>query len=230
MIETHLNLFDAVVICVLTLSCLFAFFRGFVREVLSLGAWIGAAIVTIYYFPVMAAHLRPHFKSAIGAAGVGTLIIYTGALIGFSLVNAVIIKYVRSGNDVGMLDNAMGFMFGAARGAFLISLGYFLLTIAMPEKDYPIWIKQSVTRPYAEMGAIKLAKVAPEYLREISTLEKKATEEMKDEKKAAEVKSSADKEAGEETDHYKKDKTELKPSSGKAGTSALDRLIGSSDQ
>ena len=53
------------------MSCLFAFFRGFVREVLSLGAWLGAAIVTMYYFPEMAARLKPHFKSAVGAAGVG---------------------------------------------------------------------------------------------------------------------------------------------------------------
>ena len=34
MIETHLNVFDAGVIGIMALSCLFAFFRGFVREVL----------------------------------------------------------------------------------------------------------------------------------------------------------------------------------------------------
>jgi len=185
-IETHLNLFDAIVISILVFSCIFAFFRGFVREILSLGAWIGAAIVTIYYFPAMAAYLKPHFKSAIGAAGVGTLILYTAALIGFSIINAVIMKFVKTGNDIGMLDNAMGFLYGVLRGVFIISLGYFLLTIAMPEKEYPEWLKKSVTRPYAEMGAIKLAKVAPEYLREISTLEKKAVDEMQSSNKTSE--------------------------------------------
>lgn len=226
MIETHLNLFDAAVICILALSCLFAFFRGFVREVLSLGAWIGAAIVTIYYFPAMAAYLKPHFKSAVGAAGVGTLIIYTVALIGFSLINAVIIKFVRSGNDVGMLDNALGFMFGLGRGAFIISLGYFLMTIAMPEKEYPVWLKNSVTRPYAEMGAIKLAKVAPEYLREISTLEKKAIAEVQEAKKEEELKKDADK----ELDHYSQDSGKNKSSGSysKASTNMLDRLINAS--
>lgn len=183
MIETHLNLFDAAVIGVMTLSCLFAFFRGFVREVLSLGAWIGAAIITIYYFPAMANILKPHFKSAMGAAGVGTLIIYTLALIGFSIINTIILKYVKSGTEVGMLDNLMGFMFGAARGALIISLGFFVLTLAMPEKEYPEWLKKSVTRPYAERGAVELAKVAPDYLREISTLEKRATEELQAAKK-----------------------------------------------
>jgi len=183
MIETHLNLFDMAVIGVMVLSCLFAFFRGFVREMLSLGAWLGAALVTVYYFPEVAEKLRPHFKSAIGAAGVGTLGIYTAALLGFSLFNTIILRFVKSGTEVGMLDNLMGLLFGAARGALIVSLGYFLMTIALPEKEYPDWLKKSVTRPYVEQGAIKLAKVAPDYLREISTLEKKAAEELETEKK-----------------------------------------------
>ena len=228
MLETHLNLFDASVIGVLALSCLFAFFRGFVREILSLGAWIGAAIITIYYFPAMAAYLKPHFKSAVGAAGVGTLIIYTIALIGFSIINAVIIKYVRTGNDVGMLDNFMGFVFGLARGAFIISLGYFLLTIAMPEKEYPEWLKQSATRPYAELGAIKLAKVAPEYLREISTLEKKAVDEMDAAKKTSQVSdvenaaSKEDPDKNNDTDAPVKNKD---TGYSKTSTNQLERLI-----
>lgn len=178
MIDTQLNLFDAAVIGVMLLSCLFAFFRGFVREMLSLGAWIGAALVTVYYFPEISAKLRPHFKSSVGATGVATLALYTGSLIGFSILNAVILKFIRSGKEVGMLDNLLGLAFGAARGALLVSLGYFIMTIAMPEKEYPAWLTSSLTRPYAEQGAVVLAQAAPEYLREISTLQKKAAAGM----------------------------------------------------
>lgn len=183
MIETHLNLFDAAVIAVMLLSCLFAFFRGFVREMLSLGAWIGAALVTVYYFPDMAVALRPYFKSQIGATGVGTLAIYTASLIGFMIFNAVILKFIRNGKEVGMLDNLLGLGFGAARGALLVSLGFFIVTIAMPEKEYPEWLSTSLTRPYAEKGALMIAKSAPEYLREISSLNKKAQEQMEADKK-----------------------------------------------
>ncbi len=66
MIETHLNIFDAAVLGIMALSCLFAFYRGFVREVLSLGAWIGAGIITIYYFPQVAEKLQPHFQKSGG--------------------------------------------------------------------------------------------------------------------------------------------------------------------
>lgn len=178
MLETQLNLFDAAVIGVMLLSCIFAFFRGFVREMLSLGAWIGAALVTVYYFPEMSEKIRPHFKSAVGATGVATLGLYTVSLIGFSLVNALIMKFLRSGKDVGMLDNLLGLCFGAARGALIVSLGFFILTMAMPEDEYPKWVKTSLSRPFAEKGALVLAKAAPEYLREISHLQKKANEEL----------------------------------------------------
>ena len=216
MIETHLNIFDVIVLAIMLLSCIFAFFRGFVREVLALGAWAGAAIVTMYYFPDATKWLKPHFKSDIAAAGMATLAIYTLALICFSLINGLIVKFVKRGSEIGMLDNFMGLFFGAARGALILSLGYFMLTIALPEKEYPAWLKQSVTRPYVEAGAIKLAKVAPEYLREISTLQKRAAGEIEKQKT---IPSVADEEPVEHL-----------PSSedtgySKSGASQLNRLI-----
>ena len=174
---TYLNVFDCVVIGIMLLSCLFAFFRGFVREILSLGAWIGAAIVTLYYFPEAAEKLQPHFKSPVVAAGVGTLAIYITALICFSILNMFILKFVKQGSDVGMLDNLLGLAFGAFRGAFIIALGFFMITMALPQDEYPSWITHSRTHPFAEKGAVMLARIAPDYLREISSLQKKAEEE-----------------------------------------------------
>ena len=170
MIETQLNIFDVMVLFIMFLSCLFAFFRGFVREVLSLGAWIGAGLVTIYFFPTVAEKLQPEFKSPFVAAGIGTLGIYVLALIGFSIFNSVITKFLKSGSDVGPLDNMLGLIFGAARGAFILSLGYLLLMFAMGDGDKPDWIKMAKTRPYVERGALMLAHAAPTYLHELSSL------------------------------------------------------------
>ena len=174
----------------------------------------------------MAAYLKPHFKSAIAATGIGTLIVYVGSLIGFSIINAVIIKFVKTGKDIGMLDNTMGFFYGLARGAFIISLGYFLLTIAMPEKEYPDWLKKSLTQPYAEKGAIYLAKIAPEYLREISTLEKRAVEEAQEQQQKNGV-------ANLEDDTNKEvNKVSNRDSGGynRASTGQLERLINGTEK
>lgn len=175
MIETHLNIFDAIVFGIMLVSCLFAFFRGFVREILSLGAWIGAALVTIYYFPAAAEQLQPNFKNPVIAAGFATLGLYITALVGFSIINMFIIKFIKSGDEIGPIDNIMGLVFGAARGAFIISLGYFMVTLFLPEDNEPEWLEGSFTQPYVEKGALALARMAPDYLRDISAIERKAT-------------------------------------------------------
>jgi membrane protein required for colicin V production len=179
MIETQLSLFDAVVLGVLVISCVFAFFRGFVREILSLGAWVGAAMVTLYYFPDVAEELRPHFKTPVVAAGFATLGLYIGALMVFSLINMLILKLLKSGDEVGPTDNILGLAFGAARGVFIIALGYFILAMMLPSNENPDWLEKSVTLPYVEKSALWLAKLAPDYLNDMAELEKKMrTQEM----------------------------------------------------
>jgi membrane protein required for colicin V production len=176
MVNADLNVFDAVILGIMALSCLFAFFRGLVREILSLAAWIGAGIVTIYYFQQVSEKLQPYFKSPTVAAGAATIGIYLVALLGFAIINMLIIKSIKSSDETGVLDNLLGLVFGAFRGAFIIALGFFMITVAIPEKDYPEWLTKSVTRPYAEKGAQMLAKAAPEYLRSLSNLQKRALE------------------------------------------------------
>lgn len=173
MIQTSLNVFDAIVFAIMAISCLHAFFRGFVREVLSLSAWALAGVVTLYFFPSVAEHLQPKLKNPVVAAGFATLGIYTVSLMCFSLLNTAILKFIKSGTDVGLLDNALGMMFGALRGAFLLSLGFFMMTCAMPEEEYPKIIKTSISMPYVEKGAVILAKAMPKYMRDLSSLNKR---------------------------------------------------------
>ena len=45
-----MNWLDLAVIGIVALSAIFAFARGFVREALSIVAWVGAAAVTLYGF------------------------------------------------------------------------------------------------------------------------------------------------------------------------------------
>lgn len=175
MIE-NLNMFDTTIIIIMVLSCLIAFFRGFVREILSLGAWVGAGIVTLHYFKPVAEYLKPHFKNDMVAAGMGSLGLYIVSLMGFSLLTMMLLKLMKSGKDVGMLDNILGLGFGAFRGAFIISLGFFILTIVMKKDEYPDWLKESVTRTHVEQGATLLASVSPKYLRELSSLHEGADE------------------------------------------------------
>lgn len=170
MIEAEFTYFDLTILGIMTLSCLFAFFRGFVKEILSLGAWIGAGIVTLYFFRDVAELIKPHVKSDMVSGGLAALGLYVISLLTFSLFNSMIMRMMKEGGDIGLLDNTLGLLFGALRGAFIISLGYFLLMTVMTKDNAPDWLKTAHTAPYAEQGAIILGKAAPDYLVELTSL------------------------------------------------------------
>jgi membrane protein required for colicin V production len=170
MVETSINIFDAIVIGVIALSAILSLFRGFVRELLSLGAWVGAGIITLYVFPDVAAMIKPHVKSTVVASGFASMGTYIVLLLSISLFNRMLLKMLKPGNEVGATDNILGLVFGVARGILLVSIGYFTMSIMISEDEakQPDWIKTSLTKPYVEKTTQWLAKLAPEYLSDLS--------------------------------------------------------------
>ncbi len=163
MIETSLNTFDIVVFGVLALSALLSFFRGFVREVLSLGAWVGAAVITLYAFPHVADLMKSHVKSESIASGFAAMGTFMLALLAFSIFNSILLRYMKPGSEVGLLDNGLGLIFGLFRGALLVSLGYFIMSITVKKDDYPEYIEESLSHEHVKKGAKWIAVVAPDY-------------------------------------------------------------------
>lgn len=164
MVETTFNIFDVIVLTILGLSALFSFYRGFVREFLSLFTWIGALVVTVYAFPHISELLKEHMDNELVInliAGLGT---YLTALIVLSIFTSMISKFVKSGKEVGMFDNVLGLIFGSLRGLFIVALGFLGITMAFDEKGYPDYIKEAMTRPYVEKAALILVTLAPEYI------------------------------------------------------------------
>ena len=152
---------DVVVAVVLLGSAGFAFLRGFVHEVLSITSWVGAVFVTLYGFP----HAQPFFRSHIGAAWAADAA--TGAslflvtLLALSLFTKRVSDSVRR-SALNSVDSSLGFVFGLARGAVLMSLAYMSAAwlFDTPEQQ-PEWLAQSRSRPWLERGAGLLQGLAP---------------------------------------------------------------------
>jgi membrane protein required for colicin V production len=167
MVEASLNIFDLGVIIVIGLSALLSFFRGFVREVLSLGAWLGAGIITLYSFPAVSKWLLPQVKSEMVASGLASMGVFICSLILLSILLGVLLKFLKPGSEVGFLDNFIGLLFGVARGVLVVSIAYFVMTIVINEKDLPEWLEGSLTRPYVAKSAAWVAAITPSYMDEI---------------------------------------------------------------
>ncbi|MDZ5649712.1 CvpA family protein [Nitrospirillum sp. BR 11828] len=158
-----LNPLDIAVVVIVVLSALLAFARGFVREVLSIGAWVGAALVTLYAFPLVKPFVRAHIERQMIADGVAIITLFVAALLVLQMICHTLAGRV-SDSALSAIDRSLGFGFGVLRGAVLVSLGYMLMGYIWPDNK-PDWLRDARTRPALEAGADMLRTLAPSDLR-----------------------------------------------------------------
>ncbi|HWA44668.1 MAG TPA: CvpA family protein [Hypericibacter adhaerens] len=152
---------DLIIIAILALSALLAFMRGFVREVLSIGAWVGAALATIYGFPIAQPFARKYIEVALFADIAAGVAIFVVALIVLTVLSHALSRNVRD-SALGAVDRSLGLLFGLVRGAVLVCLAYLVMAWAIPQEDRPVWVAQSRTLPLVQQGAGLLLKILPE--------------------------------------------------------------------
>ncbi len=151
---------DLVVLGVMFLSGMIAFMRGFVREVLSIGAWIGAAVVSMTGLSLVRPLIEPYMPSPEWTDPVGYVALFLIALIVFSLIAKTIAHAVRS-SSVGGIDRSLGLVFGLARGAGLAIVAYIVACMAIPPEHWPSPVLESRSLPYIYSGAAWVARQIP---------------------------------------------------------------------
>ena len=153
---------DIAILALLLLSSLLALYRGFVKELLHILAWIGATVVAVKAFPLVqplvSDHLQPELLANL-ATGAGLFVV---SLMILAFVFASIAKRVRA-SSFGWVDKILGFFFGLARGGLLLALAYLILMRFLPVADdeQPEWVTVSYALPYVEQSAVLLTSVAP---------------------------------------------------------------------
>lgn len=162
--QTPVNPTDIAVLAIVLLSALLSFARGFVREILSVAAWIGAAFVAIWAFP----HAKPvastFISMDVAASAAAFVIVFFLALILLSLVFSRLSSGVR-GSALSAVDRSLGFLFGVLRGAVLVCLAYLLVAWVFPPGEQPAWLRDARTMPVIQSGAERLRRLAPEDMR-----------------------------------------------------------------
>lgn len=152
---------DIVVLAILLISAVAAFARGFVHEVLSIGAWIGAGVATLYLFPVA----QPYARDLVAIpllADIGTgVAIFVLCLILLAVVTRMLSSRVK-GSALGALDRSLGLLFGVLRGAVIVALAWLVMAWALPDPaERPDWIREAKSRRLVEAGAGALAGILP---------------------------------------------------------------------
>jgi membrane protein required for colicin V production len=151
---------DGVALLIILLSGLLALARGLVREILGVGAWIGAALAAFEYYPALETRLAGyvHEPKLILPLSIG--LIFIVVLIVLSIISTWLGSMVRDSVLSG-IDRTLGLAFGLVRGAVIVCLLYIGVSIFLPSPQWPAGITDAKSLPYAESGSQMLVGLLP---------------------------------------------------------------------
>jgi membrane protein required for colicin V production len=145
------NWVDLSILGVVVISALLAFMRGFVREVLSVGSWVGAAFFALWAFPFV----QDRFRTWLGNPDIAD-----PAAFGAMFVLALLVLSVVA-SMIGGIDRTLGMAYGVLRGLAIIVFVYVAAgLIASPDK-WPEPVQQARALPYAYQGALWVVGMIP---------------------------------------------------------------------
>ncbi len=136
---------DLLLIAVMVISGVLAMVRGFMREVLSITAWILAAGATLYAYSKLLPYAKQYFNNDI----VATVAVVGGVFLGTLLIVSVLTVRISDmvlDSRVGALDRTLGFLFGLARGLVIVVVAFQFFTWLVPERNQPEWVKGAKSR------------------------------------------------------------------------------------
>jgi membrane protein required for colicin V production len=140
-----ITLLDIFLIVVMLVSGLLAMVRGFMREVLSITAWVLAAGVTLYSYSKLLPLAKQYFNNDIVAAVAVVGGVFLGTLLIVSVLTIRISDLVLD-SRVGALDRTLGFLFGLGRGLVIVVVAYQFFTWLVPDRSQPGWVKDAKSR------------------------------------------------------------------------------------
>ena len=156
-----MNWVDLIVVAVLAISAILAFLRGFVREVLGVGAWVGAALFAANTVDLV----RDRFHQWLGGPEFGDpaawAAMFLVALIVLSIITGMLARLVHAAG-LGGIDRTVGVAYGLVRGAALLVVAYLVGGFLLPPDRWPPPVQQAVSLPYIYQGTVWVANLLPE--------------------------------------------------------------------
>ncbi len=147
---------DIAVIVIVLLSGLIAFSLGFVRVVLALLGWVGAAFATLHGFHLARPIAHEWISVGFLADAAAGVTIFITALVALTFISHAIGRRVRD-SSLSAIDRSIGLVFGFFIGGILVSLAY----LGVQWMDREDWVAEARTRPLLIWGATTLQATVP---------------------------------------------------------------------
>lgn len=134
-----ITLLDIILLAVMLISALLAMVRGFMREVLSITAWVLAAGATLYSYGKLLPFAKQYFNNDIVAAVAVVGGVFLLTLLVVSVLTVRVSDMVLD-SRVGALDRTLGFLFGLGRGLIIVVIAYMFFDWLVPDRSKPDWV------------------------------------------------------------------------------------------
>jgi len=155
-----INGLDLAVGIVLLVSALLAFMRGFVHEVLSIVAWVGAVLAAIYGLVFVRPFARGIIPIDWAADAAAAVVIFLLVLLALSILTNAVARSIQK-SALNNLDRSLGFVFGLARALVILGTGL-IITDWLTNSGRPQWMARAKTLPVIELAANGLKAILPE--------------------------------------------------------------------
>jgi membrane protein required for colicin V production len=112
---------DYVLIVAIVLSALFGFYRGIIKEILSLVGWVFSYWVALKFSHNLTGLFEDMVANKTLLQGISFAALFLVTLIVFMIISFIIGRFIRL-SGLGPIDRGIGAVFGLARGALIATL------------------------------------------------------------------------------------------------------------
>jgi membrane protein required for colicin V production len=155
-------LLDILILIIVGVAAIGGFMRGLVQEVLSLAAWIMAALALHFLHPFLTTALRNLYNAEPATPLLAFVLLL---LIPYAAMKVIIgnASGASDGAILGPIDRVLGFGFGAVKGALIAVFAFALLVMGFDDvwgfKGRPTWVTAARTYPAADAFSRQLVPI-----------------------------------------------------------------------
>lgn len=151
---------DVLTAAVIIASTVYAAYRGFANETLSILAWVAAAVATLVLGPWVAAMLKQAISPSWLGVVVGYFAVFMTVFIPLSFMSFRLSQNIKK-SQVGALDRALGAAFGIVRGLAFLGVLYLVFAAIVPAQARPGWVTRAYSLPLVKTSAEVLGSLIP---------------------------------------------------------------------
>ncbi|MCU0731055.1 MAG: CvpA family protein [Hyphomonas sp.] len=167
----NISAFDGIALGIIIISAIMAFARGFLRELATLGAFIGALAAAYYARKFLHGTVADLLPAGSHPLAPDIILVVSAFLIVYVIVawlGQALSKSIMTNGDIGLFDHIAGLVFGVIRGGVALVFFAVLLSVGLEDDRVPPFIQDSFSYPILAKAADTVTGEAREVSRSVT--------------------------------------------------------------